>query len=137
MVTNSTFDGSAALVDMIRVGGNGSPTFDHIYVKDAHCGIHANGGTNNAPTVTNSIFERLAYGLMVYTTKPAISDSVFLMNGNDIGFCFGATMANAPTLGNNFYSSGAAVIDPSCFQIGTTDGSPAAAANPAAGPVGL
>jgi hypothetical protein len=136
-VTNSSFDGSAALVDMIRVGGNSSPVFDHLHIADAHCGIHANGGVNNTPVVTNTVFTGLAYGLMVYATKPSISDSVFTNNGNDIGFCFEATEANAPTLAGNFYSSGAAIIDPSCFQIGTTDATPASAANPAAGPVGL
>jgi len=36
-VTNSSFDGSAALVDMIRVGGKASPVFDHVHVIDAHC----------------------------------------------------------------------------------------------------
>lgn len=136
-VSNSSFDGSAALVDMIRVGGNSSPVFDHLYIADAHCGIHANGGVNSTPVVTNTVFERLAYGLMVYATKPSITDSVFIDNGNDVGFCFEATEANAPTLAGNFYSSGAALIDPTCFQIGTTDGSPAAAAHPGAGPVGL
>jgi hypothetical protein len=136
-VSNSRFDGSAALVDMIRVGGASSPVFDHLHIADAHCGIHANGGVDNTPVVTNTIFERLAYGLMVYATKPSISDSVFIDNGNDVGFCFDATEANAPTLANNFYSSGAALIDPTCFQIGTTDASPAAAAHPGAGPAGL
>jgi hypothetical protein len=136
-VTNSTFDGSAELVDMIRVGGNSSPIFDHLHIKEAHCGIHANGGTNNSPIITNTIFEGLAYGLMVYATKPNIEGSVFLMNGNDIGFCFDATADNAPVLTGNYYSNGDALIDPSCFQIGTADPSPASAANPAAGPVGL
>ena len=136
-ISNSTFDGSFALVDMIRVGGNASPVFDHLYIKDAHCGIHANGGTNNAPKITNTVFEALAYGLMIYATKPTIEDSVFIDNRNDLGFCFGATEANAPSLTRNFYSAGEAVIDPSCFQIGTTDASPAATKNPAAGPSGL
>jgi len=136
-VSNSSFDGSNALVDMIRVGGNSSAVFDHLYIADAHCGIHASGGVDNTPVVTNTIFERLSYGLMVYATKPSISDSAFIDNGNDVGFCFEATAANAPTLAGNFYSSGAALIDPTCFQIGTTDGSPAATAPPGAGPVGL
>jgi hypothetical protein len=135
-ITNSTFDGSAALVDMVRVGGDSTPVFDHVHIKEAHCGIHANGGVNNAPVVRNSVFELLGYGLMVYATKPTIEDNVFLMNGNDIGFCFEATADNAPTMRNNFYSSGAPIIDPTCFQIGTTDSSPAAAMNPSAGPVG-
>ena len=136
-VSNSSFDGSNALVDMIRVGGNSSPVFDHLHIADAHCGIHANGGVNSTPVVTHTVFERLSYGLMVYQTKPSISDSVFNMNGNDIGFCFGATADNVPTLTGNFYSSGAALIDPSCFQIMTTDSRPAAMADPTAGPVGL
>jgi len=136
-VSNSRFDGSAALVDMIRVGGASSAVFDHLYIADAHCGIHANGGVNSTPVVTNTIFERLAYGLMVYATKPSISDSVFIDNGNDVGFCFDATEANAPTLANNFYSSGAALIDPTCFQIGTVATNSAASANPEAGPMGL
>jgi hypothetical protein len=122
---------------MIRVGGAASPVFDHLYIKDAHCGIHANGGTNNTPTVRNTIFENMAYGLMVYATKPMIENSVFRGNANDVGFCFDATEANAPILRNNFYSSGEALVDPTCFQIGTTDPSPAASANPMAGPVGL
>jgi hypothetical protein len=136
-VSNSSFDGSALLVDMIRVGGDASPVFDHIHVVGAHCGIHAFGGINSAPIVTNSVFEQLAFGLMAYTTAPRVEDSVFLMNANDIGFCFGATADNRPSLRNNFYSSGSPVVDPSCFQIGTTDDSPATAAHPGAGPVGL
>lgn len=136
-VTDSTFDGSAALVDMVRIGGNASPTFDRVHIKEAHCGIHANGGVNNAPIVRNAVFESLAYGLMVYATKPTIEDSVFLMNGNDIGFCFDATADNVPTMSGNYYSSGSAIIDPSCFQIGTADASPSAVPNPSAGPVGL
>jgi hypothetical protein len=136
-ITNSTFDGSAALVDMIRVGGNSSPVFDHVYVKEAHCGIHAFGGVNTTPVITNSVFERLAFGLMAYATKPSIRDSVFLMNANDVGFCFGATADNAPILANNYYSSGQAIVDPSCFQTGARDESPAASRNPGAGPSGL
>jgi hypothetical protein len=136
-ITHSSFDGSAALVDMVRVGGNASPLFDHVRMQDAHCGIHANGGVNSTPIIRNSVFERLAYGLMVYATKPLIENSVFLGNANDIGFCFEAVAANAPTLSGNFYSSGNAIIDPTCFQIGTTETSPAASANPEAGPIGL
>lgn len=136
-VSNSSFDGSNALVDMIRVGGDSAAVFDHIHVKEAHCGIHSNGGINNSPTITNSVFERLSYGMMIYATKPIIENSVFTMNGNDLGFCFGATADNAPVLTNNFYSSGAAIIDPSCFQIGAAEPAPAASANPDAGPVGL
>jgi hypothetical protein len=136
-ISNSSFDGSAALVDMIRVGGNASPVFDHIHVKDAHCGIHANGGVNTSPTVRNSVFMQLAYGLMAYATKPIVEDSVFMNNSNDFGFCFDATAENAPALRNNYYSSGEVIVDPTCFQIGTTDASPAAVPNPSAGPAGL
>jgi hypothetical protein len=137
MVTNSTFDGSAALVDMIRVRDGSAPVLDHLYIKEAHCGVHMEGGTNVTPTVTNTVFEGLAYGVMAYTTKPRIESSVFMGNGNDIGFCFGATADNAPMLTGNFYAAGTALIDPSCTGIGTKDASPAAAPNPAAGPAGL
>jgi hypothetical protein len=136
-VSNSSFDGSSAFVDMIRVGGASAPVFDHILVQDAHCGIHTNGGVNNTPIVKNSVFTRLSYGLMAYTSKPSIEGTAFLMNGNDIGFCFGATADNAPIMTGNFYSSGSAIIDPSCFEIGTVDASPVAAQPAGAGPVGL
>jgi hypothetical protein len=136
-VTNSSFDGSAALVDMIRVGGNGSPVFDHLKIVDAHCAFHLNGGVNNSPKISNTVFERLAYGIMAYATKPVVENSVFRDNGYDVGFCFDATEANAPQLKNNFYSAGTAGVDPSCFQIGADEPTPAAMPNSAAGPVGL
>lgn len=136
-VSHSSFDGGFALVDMIRVGGDASPVFDHIHVRQAHCGIHAFGGDGAALQVKHSVFEGLAYGLMAYTTAPVISDSVFMMNATDVGYCFEATQATRPTLSSNYYSSGAPAVDASCFQVGTTDASPATAADPMAGPLGL
>jgi hypothetical protein len=136
-ISNSSFMGANALVDMIRVGGNSKPILDHLKIASAHCGIHANGGTNNTPVVTNSVFTQLSYGLMVYATKPQLENNVFMMNGNDIGFCVGAAADNAPIMTNNYYASGNAIIDPSCVQIGTSEAKPAGSANPTAGPVGL
>ena len=136
-VTNSSFDGSAALVDMIRVGGNSSPVFDHLHIVDAHCAFHANGGKNTKPKITNTVFERLGYGIMAYATKPVMENNVFRGNGYDVGFCFDATADNTPELRNNFYASGSANVDPSCFQIGADEPAPAKTANAAAGPVGL
>lgn len=132
-VTNSTFDNSGGLVDMIRVGGGGAPLFDHIHVTSAHCGIHTFGDVPTSLTVTNSVFEGLAYGFMAYATAPVIENSVFLSNGNDVGFCFGATTESRPILRGNYYSAGSALVDPTCFQVGTQDESPASAPNPAAG----
>lgn len=137
MVSNSSFDGSSGLVDMIRVRDGSAPILDHLYIKSAHCGVHTEGGTNISPTITNTIFEGLAYGVMAYTTKPRIEGSVFMANGNDVGFCFGATADNVPMLTGNFYTSGTGLFDPSCTGIGTKDASPAAAANAMAGPIGL
>jgi hypothetical protein len=134
-VTNSTFDNSAPLVDMIRIGGSSSPVFDHIRVVSAHCAIHTFGDTNSHPTITNSVFEGLAYGFMAYATAPVIENNVFLGNASDVGFCFGATTESAPILRNNYYSAGSALVDPSCFQVGTADESPAAEPNPTAGPL--
>jgi hypothetical protein len=74
---------------------------------------------------------------MAYTSKPIVENNVFKGNANDIGFCFGATADNAAVLRNNFYERGAAVFDPSCVQIGTAEPTPATAANPTAGPMGL
>ena len=136
-VTNSSFDSGAPLVDMVRVRGSSAAVFDHVYITDAHCGIHMEGGPNNSPTVTNSIFDGMAYGVMAYATKPIIEDSIFMNNASDVGFCVGATADNVPQLSNNYYSSGAPLFDPSCVQIGTTDAAPAAAPNPDAGPIGL
>ena len=136
-ISNSRFDSGTATVDMVRVGGESSPVFDHVYITDAHCGIHAFGAVNSQFTVSNSVFEGLAYGMMIYTTAPIVRDSVFAMNATDVGFCFGATEANRPTLTNNYYSSGAVVADPSCFGIGAVDANPATSAHATAGPVGL
>ena len=44
---------------------------------------------------------------------------------------------NAPVLRNNFFEGGALLLDASCDRIGTKDSSPAALANPSAGPSGL
>ena len=133
-VSNSSFDNSIAIVDMVIIDGDSSPVFDHVHVKDAHCGFHMVGGTAR---ITNSVFEQLVYGVMAYATAPVIENSVFRNNGNDVGTCLGATAEQAPALDNNYYSSGAALIDASCFQIQTEDEHPAAAPNPAAGPAGL
>jgi hypothetical protein len=136
-ISNCNFDGSSGFTDMVRIGGMSSPTFDHVYLHGAHCGFHTFGGTNTSAHITNAIFENLAYGVMAYTTKPIIENSVFKMNSTDIGFCTGATKDNTPELKNNSYTSGSPVIDASCFQIGTTDASPALTPNPSAGPSGL
>jgi len=136
-VKNSTFDNSAPYVNMVQVGGaNSQPTFDHIAITDGHCGIHVYGQPDNPPVITNAIFEGLPYAVMAFATKIEIRDSVFLDNTNDVGFCFEATDEDAPSLSNNYYSSGLR-LDASCTQIGTADDSPAAEANPDAGPVGL
>jgi len=132
-ISNSSFDNSIAIVDMVIIDGDSSPVFDHIHVKQAHCGFHMVGGTAR---ITNSVFEQLVYGVMAYATAPVIENSVFRDNANDVGYCLGATAEQAPALDNNYYSSGAASVDPSCFQIGTQDEHPAAAPNPAAGPAG-
>ena len=119
---------------MVIIDGDSSPVFDHIHVKDAHCGFHMVGGSAR---ITHSVFERLVYGIMAYATAPVIEDSVFRDNANDVGTCLGATAEQAPALEHNHYASGAASIDPSCFQIGTEDEHPAATPNPAAGPAVL
>jgi hypothetical protein len=136
-VTNSRFEGSGGLNDMIRVGGMASPTFDHIYVTNSHCGFHINGAMNNSPKITNSIFEKLSYGIMAYASAPIVEDSVFKNNGSDVGMCVDATAANAGKLRNNSYEGGALRLDASCDMIGTKDSAPATTANPAAGPSGL
>jgi hypothetical protein len=136
-ISNSSFDNSSPLVDMIRVGGSGAPVFDHIKVVGAHCGFHTNGGVNNQPVVRNSVLEGMSYGIMAYTSKAIFENNNFMGNSADIGFCFGATAENSVQLSGNFYSSGSASLDPTCFEITTADPSPAAAAHAGAGPVGL
>ncbi len=136
-VSNSSFDNSSPLVDMIRIGGNSSPVFDHILVKGAHCGFHTNGGVNTVPVIRNSVLEGMSYGIMAYTSKATFESCNFMGNSADIGFCFDATADNTPTLRNNFYSSGSASLDPTCFDITAADPMPAAAAHTDAGPQGL
>jgi hypothetical protein len=136
-VSNSSFDNSSPLVDMIRIGGNGSPVFDHVHVSGAHCGFHTNGGVNNSPTIKNSVLEGMSYGIMAYASKATFENNNFIGNSADVGFCFDATAENAPTMTNNFYSSGNVSYDPTCFEIAQPDASPAAAAHATAGPVGL
>jgi hypothetical protein len=136
-ISNCRFDGSGGLNDMVRIGGNASPKFDHCNVNNSHCGFHTNGGTNSSARITNTIFENLSYGIMAYTTKPIVENSVFRRNGSDIGVCDGATTANAPGLMGNFYEGGAVKLDANCDKIGTKDASPATTANASAGPSGL
>jgi hypothetical protein len=136
-VTNCRFEGSGGLNDMVRIGGNASPKFDHCFVNNSHCGFHTNGGTNTSARISNTVFESLSYGVMAYTTKPIIENSVFRMNANDIGMCSGATTANTPGLMGNFYASGAVALDASCDKIGTKDPSPAGSAGASVGPSGL
>jgi hypothetical protein len=54
-VTNSQFDGASAVTDMVRVGGESKPVFDHCLFQRAHCGFHNSGAVNNSPIVKNSI----------------------------------------------------------------------------------
>jgi hypothetical protein len=132
-VTNSRFEGSGGLNDMIRIGGNATPTFDHIFVTNSHCGFHISGGSNNAPKITNSVFDKLSYGIMAYASQVNVSDSVFTNNGSDVGMCTGATEANVPKLNNNSYTDNALRVDASCDRIGTKDAAPAKTPNPSAG----
>jgi hypothetical protein len=132
-VTNSRFEGSGGLNDMIRIGGNATPTFDHIFVTNSHCGFHISGGNNNAPKITNSVFDKLSYGIMAYASQVNVSDSVFTNNGSDVGMCTGATEANVPKLNNNAYTDNALRVDASCDRIGTKDAAPAKTPNPSAG----
>jgi hypothetical protein len=136
-VTNCRFEGSGGLNDMIRVGGQASPVFDHIYVGNSHCGFHISGGTNNSPKITNTVFESLSYGIMAYASAPIVEDSVFRSSGSDIGMCSGATTANAAKLRNNSYVDGQIRLDASCDRIGTKDAAPAKTPNASAGPSGL
>jgi nitrous oxidase accessory protein NosD len=136
-VTNSRFEGASGFTDMVRVGGKSSPVFDHDYFRNAHCGFHNFGAVNNTPKVTSSVFEQLSYGVMAFQSKPSFENCSFLNNANDVGYCYGATADNVPTLKGNYYSSGTATIDAPCFQIGTADATTAAAPIAGAGPVGL
>ena len=136
-VTNSEFIGASMFTDLVRVGGNSAPVFDHDAFKAAHCGFHVFGATTSFTTITNSVIEGMTYGVMAFTTKPTFKNNVFKGNANDAGFCFGATSANKPIFDGNYYASGAAVFDASCVQAGTTSTNTARAEIPGAGPVGL
>jgi hypothetical protein len=136
-VTNSEFIGASALTDLVRVGGESAPTFDHDSFKAAHCGFHIFGATTKFTTITNSTIDGMSYGVMAFTTKPSFKDNVFTNNSADAGFCFGATSANAPIFDGNYYASGTANFDASCVQAGTTEVGAATSTIPGAGPVGL
>jgi hypothetical protein len=136
-VTNSEFIGASMFTDLVRVGGNSAPLFDHDTFKAAHCGFHIFGATTSFTAITNSVIEGMTYGVMAFTTKPNFRNNVFKGNANDAGFCFGATSANKPIFDGNYYASGGAVFDASCVQAGTTATNTATAAIPGAGPVGL
>jgi len=136
-ITHSSFDNSSPLVDMIRIGGNGSPVFDHIKVVGAHCGFHTNGGVNNQPVIKSSVLEGMSYGIMAYASKARFENNNFIGNSADVGFCFDATAENAVELVGNYYSTGMASFDPTCFEITMPDASAAAAAHADAGPSGL
>lgn len=136
-ITDCQFNGSSGFTDMVRIGGSSSPTFDHVHVRDAHCGFHTFGGTNTSPRITHAIFENLSYGIMAYTTKPIVESSVFRNNAYDIGICSGATVDNAAVLTNNFYAAGQLSLDASCFRINVADTSPAKAEPVDVGPSGL
>jgi hypothetical protein len=136
-VSNSTFIGASPFTDLVRIGGESSPVFDHVLLQNAHCGFHDFGATNNSPRVTNSIIEGMSYGVMAYTTQPVFESCVFQNNGTDVGLCSGATTANQPQLKGDFFASGKPAIDPGCIQIGTTATSSATATIAGAGPVGL
>jgi hypothetical protein len=132
-ITDCRFDGASSLTDLVRIGGNASPVFDHVYLHDAHCAFHTFGGTNTSAIIRHTRMQNFAYAFMAYTTKPIVEDSVFITNSSDFGICLGATEDNAPVLRNNFYSNGEVLLDPSCFNIGIVDASPASADDPSVG----
>jgi hypothetical protein len=136
-VSNSSFIGASPFTDLVRIGGDSSPVFDHVIVQNAHCAFHDFGGTNNSPRVTNSVIENMSYGVMAYTTKPVFENCVFQNNSSDVGLCSGATSANTPVLTGDYFASGKASIDSMCAQIGTAATSSATATIAGAGPVGL
>lgn len=135
-VSHSTFDGSHAFSDMVRIRGTSAATFDHVHITEAHCGFHVQDTPNNSPRMTNSVMLDMAFGIMAYAGKPVMEGNVFQNNQIDVGFCYGATEENTPDLRDNFYSSGALILDAPCARINTVDASPATVANPEAGPVG-
>lgn len=132
-ITDCQFDGASSLTDLVRIGGMASPVFDYVYLHDAHCAFHTFGGTNTSAIIRHTRMQNFAYAFMAYTTKPIVEDSVFITNSSDFGICLGATEDNAPVLRNNFYSGGEVLLDPSCFNIGILDPSPASADNPSVG----
>jgi hypothetical protein len=136
-VTNSEFIGASMFTDLVRVGGNSAPVFDHDTFKAAHCGFHIFGATTSYTTITNSVIDGMSYGVMAFTAKPSFKNNVFKGNAADAGFCLGATTANAPIFEGNYYASGTATFDASCVQAGTAAKNTAPAAIPGAGPVGL
>jgi hypothetical protein len=136
-ITNSSFIGASPFTDLVRIGGDSTPVFDHVKLVNAHCGFHDNGASNNSPRVTNSIISGMSYGVMAYTAKPVFENTVFQNNATDVGLCSGATTANQPVLTGDYFSSGKPVVDTSCSQIGTAATSSATAPTSGAGPVGL
>ena len=134
---NSYFEGFSAFTDMVRVGGDAAPLFDHVRLNGAHCAFHNFGSTNNSPRVTNSIIEHMSYGAMAFTSKPIFENCNFENNTDDVGYCYGAVADNAPVLTGNYYLSGDATVDASCFQIGTAATGNLTAPVDGAGPVGL
>jgi hypothetical protein len=132
-ISNCQFDGASPFTDLVRIGGMSSPSFDKVWLHDAHCAFHTAGGTNTSAKITNALLENFSYGFMAFKTKPIVEDSVFKGNLTDFGLCNGATAENAPLLKNNFYEGAAASLDASCDRIGTKDPSPAKSANPNAG----
>lgn len=136
-VTNSEFIGASMFTDLVRVGGNSAPVFDHDMFKAAHCGFHIFGATTSFTKITNSVIDGMSYGVMAFTAKPTFKDNVFKGNSADAGFCLGATTANAPIFEGNYYASGTATFDASCVQAGTAAKNTVTTAIAGAGPVGL
>jgi hypothetical protein len=136
-ITNCRFDGASPFTDLVRIGGQSSPTFDHVTLRNAHCAFHTFGGVNTSPRITHALIENFSYGFMAYKTKPIVENSVFRDNGSDFGLCSGATADNAPTLSGNFFHGGTLRLDASCDRIGTREASPAASANASAGATGF
>ncbi|MET0340186.1 MAG: hypothetical protein ABW252_04260 [Polyangiales bacterium] len=130
-ITDSRFDGASIFTDLVRIGGDSQPTFDRVYLHDAHCAFHSSGGTRNGARIRNALMEGFSYAFMTFSTTPIVEDSVFKDNLNDFGLCSGSA-ANAPKLKNNFYG-GEVKLDASCFRIAIKDASPATTANGNAG----
>ena len=136
-VTNSEFIGASMFTDLVRVGGNSAPVFDHDMFKAAHCGFHIFGATTSFTTITNSVIERHELRRHGLHDEAELQEQRLQGQRERRRLLLRRDQRQQAHLRRQLLCLGRRSLRRECVQAGTTATNTATAAIPGAGPVGL